>query len=154
MFALCNLAVFLPTVQGDAAITGKFDAELFRESLVQEYKTTFYRSPWITALFLKVRMRSLQVKHKLNLSPVHIYNPSHHGSIHISSVSMCDVFAIPGSVLCTAKSSTILRIYISVVKISPVFCTLECLYSSTRRSPLHSTPGRPCCVWVNRSLYF
>lgn len=61
MFGLCNTAIFLPTVQGDAAITVKFDAELFRASLVQEYKTTFYRSPRITVLFLKVGMRSLQV---------------------------------------------------------------------------------------------
>lgn len=41
MFGLCNLAIFLPTVQGDATITVKFDAELFRESLVQEYKPLF-----------------------------------------------------------------------------------------------------------------
>lgn len=59
MFGLGNIAIFLPTAHVNATITVEFYAELFGESLVQVYKTTFYRSSWITVHFLKVRMRSL-----------------------------------------------------------------------------------------------
>lgn len=42
MFGLCNIAIFLPTVQVDATITIEFQAELIGETLVQVYKTTFF----------------------------------------------------------------------------------------------------------------
>lgn len=65
---------------------------------------------------------------------------------------MWDAFTCAGDVLCTTKSSTILRICLAIVKISPVFCALECLYSSKGRSPPRCRPPAVCLV--NWGLYF
>lgn len=87
--------------------------------------------------------------HKLTLSLLSSRQPV---TSCLHSHSMCDVFAGAGHDLCTTKSFAILRICLAVVKTSPVFCTLECLYSSTRRTPLCCSP--PAVFGQNRVCTF
>lgn len=88
--------------------------------------------------------------HKLTLSLLSSRQPI---TSCLHSHSMCDVFASAGHVLYTTKSFAILRIFLAVLKTSPVFCTLECLCSSTCRTPLRCSPS-PRCVWAKQSLHF